>query len=53
MVEPSGSFVSDLDGDITQIKLINPSELKQYVDWGKIGDHLLERALKIVKKMET
>lgn len=52
-VEPYGPFISDPDGDITQIKLIEPSELKQYVDWGEIGDHLLERALKIVKKMET
>lgn len=53
LVEPYGSFISDPDGDITQVKLINPSELKQYVDWGKIGDHLLQRALKILKKMET
>lgn len=53
LVEPYGPFVSDPDMDITQIKLINPSELKQYVNWGEIGDHLLERALKIVKKMET
>lgn len=53
LVEPYGPFVSDPDGDITQIKLIKPLELKQYVDWGEIGDHLLERALKIVKKMET
>ena len=52
-VEPLGPFISDPDGDITQIKLIDPSDLKQYVDWGEIGDYLLERALKIVKKMET
>ncbi|MFZ2151975.1 MAG: NUDIX hydrolase [Minisyncoccia bacterium] len=53
IVEPHGPFVFDPDGDITQIKLVDPSELKQYVDWGEIGDHLLERALKMVRKMET
>lgn len=53
IVEPHGPFISDPDGDITEIKLVDPSDLKQYVDWGEIGDHLLERALKIVKKMET
>lgn len=53
IVEPFGPFVSDPDGDITQIKLIDPLELKQYVDWGEIGDHLLERALQTVRKMET
>lgn len=53
IVEPYGSFVFDPDGDITEIKLIDPSELKQYVDWGEIGDHLLERALQVVRKMET
>lgn len=53
LVEPYGPFVSDPDGDITQIKLVDPSELKRYVDWGEIGGHILERALKMVKKMET
>lgn len=53
IVEPHGPFISDPDGDITQIKLVDPSDLKQYVDWGEIGDHLLERALKMVRKMET
>lgn len=53
LAEPYGPFVSDPDGDITQIKLVDPSELKRYVDWGEIGDHILEHALKMVKKMET
>lgn len=53
IVEPHGPFISDPDGDITEIKLVDPSDLKQYVDWGEIGDHLLERALKMVRKMET
>lgn len=49
VVEPFGPFVSDPDGDITKIKLIDPSELKQYVDWGEIGDHLLKRAIALTK----
>ncbi|MEX1027320.1 MAG: NUDIX domain-containing protein [Candidatus Paceibacterota bacterium] len=44
-VEPLGEFVSDPDGEITEIKLIDPREYKQYFDWGTIGDHLFARAL--------
>lgn len=52
-VEPYGSFVQDPDGDITQIKLIDPSELKEYVNWGEIGDHLLQRSSEILRNIET
>jgi ADP-ribose pyrophosphatase YjhB (NUDIX family) len=45
IVEPYGDFVSDPDGDITEIKLIDPSEYKKYFDWGEIGNHILHRAL--------
>ncbi|MCX6787256.1 MAG: NUDIX hydrolase [Candidatus Kaiserbacteria bacterium] len=45
IVEPIGEFVSDPDGDITEIKLIDPSDIKRYFDWGEIGEHILERAL--------
>jgi 8-oxo-dGTP diphosphatase len=45
IVEPVGEFESDPDGDVTEIKLINPKDLKQYFGWGVIGDRLLERAL--------
>lgn len=50
IVEPYGPFISDPDGDITKIKRIDPLELKQYVDWGEIGDHLLSRALESLKE---
>ena len=50
IVEPYGDFVSDPDGDITEIKLIDPKNFKQYIDWLKIGDRIMERALKILKK---
>lgn len=47
IVEPYGDFVSDPDGDITKIKLIDPKDFKQYVDWGKVGEHILKRAVEM------
>ena len=45
IVEPIGEFVSDPDGDVTEIKLIDPKDVNDYFDWGENGDHQLERAL--------
>ena len=45
LVEPIDDFVSDPDGDITEIKLIDPKDCKKYFDWGVVGDRLLDRAL--------
>lgn len=45
IVEPIGEFVSDPDGDITEIKLIDPKDVINYFDWGKNGERQLERAL--------
>ena len=50
IVEPYGDFVSDPDGDITEIKLIDPKDFKQYIDWKKIGDRLIERAIEMFKE---
>ncbi len=50
IVEPYGDFISDPDGDVTEIKLIDPKDLKQYIDWKKIGDRILERALEMLKE---
>ena len=47
IVEPYGDFVSDPDGEITEIKLIDPDDYKQYFDWGKIGDRIIERAMEL------
>lgn len=51
IVEPIGPFVADSDpeGDVTEIRLIDPADIKQYFDWGEVGDHILARAL-ILKK---
>ena len=45
LVEPVGEFVSDPDGDVTEIKLIDPKDYKQYFDWGEIGDRIMQQAL--------
>ncbi len=52
-MEPSGDFKEDPDGEITEIKLINPKDYKQYFDWGEIGDHLIKRALEIKEKQNV
>ncbi len=46
-VEPIGKFVSDPDGDITEIKLIEPNDYKKYFDWGEIGERIMERVLQL------
>ncbi len=51
IVEPMGDFVSDPDGDITEIKLIDPEDYKQYFDWGEMGDRIMTRALEIKQSL--
>lgn len=43
IVEPYGPFVADPDGDITEIKLVDPKDYKQYFDWGEVQDHIMKR----------
>jgi len=45
LVEPVGDFVSDPDGEITEIKLIDPKDYKKYFDWGEIGNRIMEQAI--------
>lgn len=50
IVEPYGEFTGDPDdGEITEIKLIDPAELPDYLDWGEIGDHMLKKAMEIAR----
>ncbi len=53
LVEPYGPFVSDPDGDITKIELIDPKDYKKYFDWGIVGDHIMQRALQIKAIMDS
>lgn len=39
-----GEFESDPAGSITKVAYINPSDVKQYFDWGEIGDAIIRRA---------
>lgn len=48
-VVPYGEFVRDPDLGIDKIKLIDPADVKQYFDWGKISDRIMEQAL-VVKE---
>lgn len=52
IVEPIGNFVSDPDGEVTEIKLINPKDYKQYFDWGVIGERIMEKALEMKEEYE-
>jgi 8-oxo-dGTP pyrophosphatase MutT (NUDIX family) len=49
-VEPFGPFVLDTMGDIVELKLIDPSEHKEYLKWGEIGERIIERAIDIMNK---
>lgn len=50
VVEPYGDFISDPDGDISEIKLIDPKDYGKYVKWGEIGDHIVKRAVEMFEK---
>lgn len=48
LVEPIGKFVKDPADSVTEIKLIDPKEYKNYFDWGKIGERMIEKAINIL-----
>jgi len=50
LVEPYGEFVSDPDGDVTEIKFIDPKDHKQYFDWGTVSERLVARAVELKGK---
>ena len=47
IVEPMGDFIADPDGEVTEIKFINPKDYRQYFDWGEIGERIMKRALEM------
>lgn len=52
IVRPYGDFVSDpAGGVITAVKLIDPDDYKLYLKWGAIGEHCIERAQELLKRM--
>ncbi len=52
IVEPYGKFIADPDGDITDIKLIDPKDYKKYFDWGIVGEEIMKKALKLLYDYE-
>lgn len=50
-VEPYGDFISDPDGSVIEIKLIDPKDYRQYFDWGEIGERIIERAVELKSKL--
>ncbi len=53
IVEPYGPFLSDPDGDVTEIKLIDPADYKKYFDWNEAGERIMERALILKDDLST
>lgn len=51
IVEPIGPFLADPDGDVTEIRFIDPLDYKEYFDWGEVGEYQFQRALEIYKTM--
>jgi 8-oxo-dGTP pyrophosphatase MutT (NUDIX family) len=49
LVESCGPFVSDPDGDIVDVKLIDPVDFKKYFDWGEGGDYLIKRSMELLE----
>ncbi|MDD2935495.1 MAG: NUDIX hydrolase [Candidatus Pacebacteria bacterium] len=48
-VKPIGEFTKDPDGDITEIKYIDPKDYKKYFDWGEVGERIIKRAIELKK----
>ena len=46
-VEPKGDFKSDPDGDVSEIKLINPKDYKEYIKWGDVIDHIMTKVFQL------
>lgn len=49
ILEKIGEFTEDPAGTITEIKLINPLDHKNYFDWRKIGERIIERGIEFKK----
>lgn len=47
--EPYGPFVSDPAETVTEIKIIDPKDYKNYFNWGQIGERIIKRACELVE----
>ena len=46
-VKPISDFVVDPDEDITEMKLIDPRDYKQYFDYDEIGNRVMSHAIEL------
>lgn len=53
IVEPYGPFVSDPDGEIQEIKMIDPKDYRKYFDWKVVGDRIMERYFEFLKENDN
>lgn len=50
-VKPLGSFSYDPAGSVTEIKMIDPKDYREYFDWGEIGERIIRRAVELRKSI--
>lgn len=48
LVRPFGEFVSDPDGDIDRIALINLDDYRDYFNWSDVGEAIVKRAKELM-----
>ncbi len=55
LVEPNGDFKDDPGKEVTEIKLIDPTECIGMTDahWGRIAERMLQRALELKGQMQA
>lgn len=52
IVEPYGPFISDPDGDVTEVLEIDINDHKKYFDWGVTSDAIMKRAVELKGEYE-
>src|SRR3989338_8664388 len=52
IVKPCGPFIADPDGDVTEIKLIDPEDYMHYFDWGEIGERIMKQAIDLKSRYD-
>lgn len=50
-VKPIGDFEEDPAGTISEVKLIEPREYKEYFDWGEIGEKIISRSVQLKPRL--
>lgn len=50
-VKPLGDFVEDMGGEVSEMKLIDPREYKEYFDWGEIGQKIMDRSVQLKSRL--